>query len=57
MTYLARVFDWYAVFMALNFITLGIFFILVIHKDMNATYLSSGGGPPRLSKQGKSDSD
>lgn len=50
MSYLARITDWWMVFLFNTVTILVIFFILVISKDMKATYLSAGGGPPRLSK-------
>lgn len=49
--YIATAFDWFTAFMCINVMALGTFMILVVGKDIKATYLQTGGGPPKLSKK------
>lgn len=50
-SYIASCFDWFTAFMMINMMGLIVFFILVLGKDVKASYIQAGGGPPRLSKK------
>lgn len=49
--YIATSWDWFTAFMLVNGLCLGVFFILVIGKDVKASFLQTGGGPPKLAKK------
>ena len=50
-SYIATCWDWFTAFMMVNLMCVGVFFILVIGKDIKASFLQQGGGPPKLAKK------
>ena len=50
-SYIADCFDWFTAFMMINLVCVAVFFILNVGKNIKASFLQQGGGPPKLAKK------